>query len=1660
MTLVATALPIHTFAEEDMGNILTEREGKNQKVERNVNIPIQMRATQAKGLTNNSSEQEDQIKTPEQLGFDFTPITETTGKITKDIQPGRSDLVIPKQVSLDGKVYNVTEIGDGENNIQGSFYAINGGYKSLTLPEGIKKINTKAFFQVMVNETIENIYFPESLEVIGESAFENNNIQKIEIPSGVKKIGKGAFKYSNKLQKLTFKGDDIEDLGQSTFGSSYELNKVILPKRLTKIPQGMFVDCVKLMNIDIPTSVSAIGRNAFVKGATLNFNMTEKEFNKKTYAELVKKNYKVNLKEDNSSESDEKENVIEDPYLKKAINIYLNSKKIDGKDNRREDAPLNKEDLLNLGVGDFGGFYTGKLLTEEDAYKIRSLEGLQYAKNLKDLSLKTKATDLTPLKSLDKVTTLFIKGGEGEERSDLKNFDALKGMTNLKYLKIYNTSLDDITLFTQMPKLWKIHLCHNKISDLSPFERATYENISQIWLEGNEIADFSVFAGVSKDIKDAFKPAKSNQQKVNVKPDKLIFNNPLKTNYGNIQSISEQPGLLVKAGEKGELIQLLGLPSSGNTIVVNYPGKKDGPFSNKLIIDISNVREELEKLEEEKEDEKYLINFVVRGIQEEDGNKTTIERFHNDVDIKVFDESKNEIKNTSEDKLSYIWKLPKGDYTYKVEKEQYETKTGSFTVTGEKNQKVVISLKYENEKNPYPYLKNLKIVSRIDGTVLGTGEIKGQLISVVVSNPDHRKLLYEGKAMLKGEPIHATKIFMKTEASPFSNKVTETSTTANSFINESGVNYPPFAKDSITYLGLTGENGKSSHYVLVIKENKDQKAVLFMAPSYTDGDLGSLKVESKSGEEYYEVYRFVQLVDSGKPAVEPIKYIKDKYDKNAYMKHSGGTFEGWFYDYDWKEEHDFSTKIYDNMELKAKFTNSGSINDFSKPFTVRMNSLLNLAAVTEVSYKKDNKWIVLKGEDGFSKMPKIMAGEELEFKIQPNEGYKLAFVTADYAGNEMPIRQTEAGHFIYKPVSTQDNDLFNGYNEVIYGLIPEKQTSRQSFDINKQHHINLQEKGVRLSVDNSIMNYRHNTLGQAGDTIKLELEYYKFENLEIKTASGNIIQPKKISGPEESRFLRGNFVETFEFTMPDEDVTISGKGTETGKFTEAIAQFNFKDKEGNPIPPDQIEKLSVYTYPYGTVETKDTSKPLKLWTNTNIKAYSYLAYVKNKGIFSGEFEWNGSSKEITLTLDVNKDTGKTEKDVQNLMDIAKGLLEDKNYPKESLEKLEKAIGEAKDLSQKQNFEKAHEVLSKAIDEVLEGNQPDVPDQPKEKDFDQAKASLKKAVDKADNLKKEGYTKATWAVFANALKNAKSELQLAKKAEDLEKAEKALKAAQDELEPVEEPEDKDLKDAKDKLDTAIKEAEKLKKEDYTKETWEDFENALKNAKSEAKFDKATVKSLENAKKDLKDAQDKLKKVDAVAEEAEKINQDHKDLVKNAKFTDMLDVSGHWAETYIKYVMDRGYLVGTSKHYFSPNRDTTRAEFVTVLARLAGVKEENYKKNQFTDVPKGVYYEAAVNWAEDKGIVLGVGDKKFAPNQTMTREEMATILDRYIEKTSKVYSGGQEQSFKDQGNIASWAKDSVKRMTKAGILEGTDQGKFEPKANFSRSELATVIYRLDK
>ena len=115
---------------------------------------------------------------------------------------------------------------------------------------------------------------------------------------------------------------------------------------------------------------------------------------------------------------------------------------------------------------------------------------------------------------------------------------------------------------------------------------------------------------------------------------------------------------------------------------------------------------------------------------------------------------------------------------------------------------------------------------------------------------------------------------------------------------------------------------------------------------------------------------------------------------------------------------------------------------------------------------------------------------------------------------------------------------------------------------------------------------------------------------------------------------------------------------------------------------------------------------------------------------------------------------------------------------------------------------------------------------------------------------------------------------------------------------------------------------------------------------------------------------------------------------SSFTDV--PQNAWYYEPVTYMAENGYMPGTGDNKFSPNQTTTRAMFVTVLGRIAGIDQNQYKGTcTFRDVKKD-WAEPYIAWAAKNNIVTGVGDNRFGPNNYVTREQAAVILFNYLKK----------------------------------------------------------------
>lgn len=194
----------------------------------------------------------------------------------------------------------------------------------------------------------------------------------------------------------------------------------------------------------------------------------------------------------------------------------------------------------------------------------------------------------------------------------------------------------------------------------------------------------------------------------------------------------------------------------------------------------------------------------------------------------------------------------------------------------------------------------------------------------------------------------------------------------------------------------------------------------------------------------------------------------------------------------------------------------------------------------------------------------------------------------------------------------------------------------------------------------------------------------------------------------------------------------------------------------------------------------------------------------------------------------------------------------------------------------------------------------------------------------------------------------------------------------------------------------------------------------------------------------------------SEENNKFSENTKTL-----YTIPKDVQKHWAKEAIGYCLSKDYFKDIVKgQKFEPEKQITRGEFITVLARFAGVKESN-AKTSFTDIDKNMYYAPFVAWAKENNITAGTGNGKFSPEKPISRAEMTTMLYRFL-KSIKIDLKSLDKNidFKDKDKIPSWAKEAIKEIVDLGILNGNDDGTFNPMGKFKRCQMAQIIYNLSK
>ncbi len=172
----------------------------------------------------------------------------------------------------------------------------------------------------------------------------------------------------------------------------------------------------------------------------------------------------------------------------------------------------------------------------------------------------------------------------------------------------------------------------------------------------------------------------------------------------------------------------------------------------------------------------------------------------------------------------------------------------------------------------------------------------------------------------------------------------------------------------------------------------------------------------------------------------------------------------------------------------------------------------------------------------------------------------------------------------------------------------------------------------------------------------------------------------------------------------------------------------------------------------------------------------------------------------------------------------------------------------------------------------------------------------------------------------------------------------------------------------------------------------------------------------------------------------------------------DIKGHWAEMFITESVKEGLFFGDADGRFNPDADITRAQFITVLWRMAGCPDAGTEL-PFLDTENQLpEFRKAISWGYENGYMKGISDTEFQPEATLTREEGIKIIHSY----SGGNIGGEFQFYaiyegllKDSSEISDWAKSSVYWGIYNKLISGIAEMTISPKGTITRAQLARIL-----
>lgn len=179
---------------------------------------------------------------------------------------------------------------------------------------------------------------------------------------------------------------------------------------------------------------------------------------------------------------------------------------------------------------------------------------------------------------------------------------------------------------------------------------------------------------------------------------------------------------------------------------------------------------------------------------------------------------------------------------------------------------------------------------------------------------------------------------------------------------------------------------------------------------------------------------------------------------------------------------------------------------------------------------------------------------------------------------------------------------------------------------------------------------------------------------------------------------------------------------------------------------------------------------------------------------------------------------------------------------------------------------------------------------------------------------------------------------------------------------------------------------------------------------------------------------------------------------ATFPDV--AASDWFFEAAKFASENKLIAGNENGEFMPNEALTRAMAVTILGRFDENGGSYEYANDFADVTASDWFAAYVAWGVNAGVAFGMGAGLFAPNENVTREQLAAMICRYAEAKGILGEGEADLSvYADEEDVSDWAYEAMQRCVANGLINGTDDKKLDSKGTATRAQFAVIMMNLN-